>query len=228
MPEPASVVVTLAYEDLISFDPSTATGARIVEQIGKAFGPHGLGLLAVSDVPGFAAKRQALLPLAAKLPALPDLPVDADSLYSVGWSHGKEEIMPGQPDTAKGSFYANPLTENLAKSLQQRDGTFPKDQAAQHPEFYAPNVWPSQSLPELQSAFCEMGQLLKKVGSKIAAACDVYCRERGVEAQLQSTIQNSLNAKGRLLHYFAQRTDDQDNENSGPWCAWHNDHVSAR
>ena len=228
MPAPASVV-TIAYEDLISFDPSSTTnptgGERLVEQIGAAFGPHGLGLLAVSGVPDFSAKRQALLPLAAQLPTLPDLPVDPASLYSVGWSHGKEELTPGQPDMAKGSFYANPLTEDLAQALEQRDGSlFPsRQQAAQHPEFYAPNVWPTSSLPALRTAFCDMGRLLQQVGIRVAAVCDEYCRRNGVPTtNLQRTIEHSLNSKGRLLHYFSS---SEGNSSSSQWCAWHNDHV---
>jgi hypothetical protein len=47
---------------------------------------------------------------------LQDLPQDvkqahehAASSYNVGWSHGKEALRSGMPDTHKGSFYANPL-----------------------------------------------------------------------------------------------------------------------
>jgi len=227
MPASASAsVVTIAYEDLMSFDPSSTTNPpgreRLVEQIGAAFGPHGLGLLAVSGVPDFSAKRQALLPLAAQLPTLPDLPVDPASLYSVGWSHGKEELTPGQPDMAKGSYYANPLTEDLAQALEQRDGSFPRQQAAQHPEFYAPNVWPA-SLPALRTAFCDMGRLLQQVGIRVAAVCDEYCRRNGVPTtNLQRTIEHSLNSKGRLLHYFSS---SERNSSTSQWCAWHNDHV---
>ena len=221
---PAVSVVTISYQDLLSFDPST-NGEKTVKKIGEAFGREGLGILTVSGVPDFSEKRQALLPLAAQLATLQDLPVDPASLYSVGWSHGKEEIRPGLPDLSKGSYYANPLTENLAHALEQRDGTFPQEEAAQHPEFYAPNVWPG-SLPDLQAAFCDMGRLLQQVGSLVAAVCDEYCRQRGVPTQLQKTIRNSLNAKGRLLHYFAAACNDKSVDSSHPqWCAWHNDHV---
>ena len=238
-------IVTVEYEDLVSFDPrnrgSSSTSGndtrRLVEQIGQAFGPTGLGILAVRGVPGLESKRQALLPLAARLPTLAedDLPVDAASLYSVGWSHGKEEIQPGQPDTAKGSFYANPLTENLAQALRERDGedqffATVEKQTRQHPEFYAPNLWPLQSLPELSTAFCDMGRLLQTLGVAVARVCDVYCQQQGVTTNLEVILRDSLNAKGRLLHYFASDDKNHDESSGGsdvPWCAWHNDHVSS-
>ena len=251
MPAAVSTVtiVTLEYEDLISFDPGRHSGilsppsneeARmLVEQVGQAFGPKGLGILTVRGVPDFGAKRQALLPLAARLPTLADLPVDAASLYSVGWSHGKEEIQPGQPDTAKGSFYANPLTDNLAQALRERDGddVIIHEQTRQHPEFYAPNVWPSESLPQLSTAFVDMGRLLQTIGVAVARVCDVYCQQHGVTTNLEGILRDSLNAKGRLLHYFAseenheatnEKTRDTASSDSSdvPWCAWHNDHVS--
>lgn len=225
-------VVTISYDDLLSFDPEKQEALRLMEQIGQAFGPKGLGILAVSGVPDFDVCRKSLLPLAAKLPYLPDLEfcVDAASLYSVGWSHGKEELAPGKPDTAKGSFYANPLTNDLAAALTQRDGfsTTRQEIAAAHPEFFASNLWPSQTLAELQTAFTRMGQLLQTVGCRVATVCDAYCQKKhGVQTKLATTLQRSLNAKGRLLHYFA--IDDEGASISAnqhkPWCGWHNDHV---
>lgn len=31
-----------------------------------------------------------------------------ESVYQIGWSHGKEMMSEGQPDFSKGSYYANP------------------------------------------------------------------------------------------------------------------------
>lgn len=224
MTEPqGTAVVTLSYEDLLAFDPAQPNPA-LMEQVGEAFGPTGLGILAVSSVPDFQEKRQALLPLAAKLSTLPDLDstVNAESLYSIGWSHGKEQLAVGNPDFAKGSYYANPLAPDLAAALAARDGSFDQKLANQHPEFFAANLWPA-SLPELKVAFEAMGQLLHKVGCLVAAVCDSYCQKHGVETTLAGTLRRSLNAKGRLLHYFAV---EDDGDGSTPWCGWHNDHVS--
>lgn len=231
-------VVTLSYDDLLSFDPAKPNAEQLMEQIEKAFGPTGLGILQVADVPEFALHRETLLPLAAKLPALPGLNscMDAASFYSVGWSHGKEELAPGKPDTAKGSYYANPLTQDLAQAMTARDGIISQAgerTAAAHPEFFAPNLWPSSSLPELEPAFCRMGQLLQRVGCLVATVCDAYCMHKhGVRTGIAATIRCSLNAKGRLLHYFPVEppttTTDGDDDGSQPWCGWHNDHVSSR
>jgi hypothetical protein len=75
----------------------------------------GLGIVAVTNVPKVSEMRDRLLPLGRKFALLPDSVKakyeHADSLWSFGWSHGKERLQ-GRPDFAKGSYYANPL-ENV-------------------------------------------------------------------------------------------------------------------
>ncbi len=91
-------------------DPSPPPS--LIGRIQRAYGPNGLGILAVSNVPDYEERRKALLPLARRLASLPEDELtkleDPASFYSVGWSHGKE-VFQGKPDLAKGSFYANPL-----------------------------------------------------------------------------------------------------------------------
>jgi isopenicillin N synthase-like dioxygenase len=200
----------LDYHELAKFDPQKPEES-LLKKIGEAFGPEGLGILAVKNVPGFAEKRGALLPLAAQLPTLPDLDdlVDEASMYSIGWSHGREELAPGKPDTAKGSFYADPLREDDAACRDEKKA----------PE--SPNVWP-RGLPALRTAFIDMGKTLQKTGILVAAVCDAHCRKHGVETALAETLRRSVAAKGRLLHYFPATDTDDDTT----WCAWHNDHGS--
>jgi hypothetical protein len=227
------VVVSIEYEDLVQFDPTTTAGEQLMERIGEeAFGPNGLGIVAVRHVPDFATKRLALLPLAAQLPTLPDIDscVDASSLYSIGWSHGKEALGPsGQRDVSKGSYYVNPFA---ATSDDDKDDTATSTK----------NVWPA-SLPQLRPAVLEMADLLQRVGCLVAKVCDAYCqsKQQGTSTSsnsIEQAIRTSRAAKARLLHYFAAPTvrdndhgaastttmnDDDDDDYS--WCAWHNDHV---
>ena len=53
-------------------------------------------------------------------PALQALPAgvrakceDPTSSYNFGWSHGKEALVGGRPDVHKGSYYANPLNDEV-------------------------------------------------------------------------------------------------------------------
>lgn len=193
---------------------------ELIHKIEQAFGPTGLGIVAITNIPNLDIERQQLLPLGAKIPNIENLQelVHAESLYSVGWSHGKEMLQPGQPDYCKGSYYANPLTDNLLHEIIKRNNDtnettndYYSEQAKKHPEFYAPNIWPSTSLPELRDAFCTLGQTLVRVGILVANVCDAYCSDRFNNPNnnstsqfcLSKTIQESFNCKGRLLHYFA-------------------------
>lgn len=58
-------------------------------------------------------QRATLLPLAAKVASLPEHVLQQYThphhKFAYGWSRGQERLQSGQPDTLKGSFYANPL-----------------------------------------------------------------------------------------------------------------------
>ena len=228
----------ITYEDLVTFSDGKADDSEravLIAKIGQAFGPDGLGLLGVENVPGFSEKRERLLKLSTRLPYLDDireceLP---HAMYSTGWSHGREQLAPNKPDWAKGSFYANPWQDSLVEYLAQRDGRQEhwKLQGEKFPEFYADNVWPAKSMPELRHAFMDLGQLMMNVGGMVALVCDAYCMQakRGVETNFYRTLTESRNSKGRLLHYFdmtkGNNATGEESDYEDMWCGWHNDHV---
>jgi len=88
-------LVTIAYEQLS--DPD----ADLSSAIAAAYGPEGLGILVVDGVPGFVAKREALLPLASRVAALPAEALEAlsdpASHWNFGWSHGRERLEGDRP-----------------------------------------------------------------------------------------------------------------------------------
>jgi isopenicillin N synthase-like dioxygenase len=102
-----------------------------------------------------------------------------------------------KPDTAKGSYYANPLLDVPAVSDEQR---------AACPEYYSGNVWPT--IPEaagLEEAFKALGRIIADVGLAIAHAAD----SAGLVPQrsLRDLIAGSQSNKARLLHYYPQSED---------------------
>lgn len=218
-------VITVSLDDLIHYDGSKQ---ELLDKIGRAFGngPECLGILAVTGIPALAEKRQRLLPLARRLAALDNLSdmERPEAFYTVGWSHGRE-IFAGKPDTAKGSFYANPVVDHLAH-LRAVD----PDVANNNPAFFAPNVWPS-SLPELEPAFKELGQLMVDIGRLLAKPCDAYVLSKcpGYKKnKLESVLGKSMFHKGRLLHYFAKDSVASSDSimDVDSWCGWHNDNSS--
>ncbi|XP_021666110.2 uncharacterized protein LOC110654430 isoform X2 [Hevea brasiliensis] len=155
--------VTISYSDLK--DRNVDLSMKIEE----GFGPNGLGILSVTDVPGFSSLRQNLLHLSPRLASLPEEKKkeleDHNSRYNFGWSRGKETLESGKPDLFKGSFYANPVLDVPTTDvyLIQR-----------YPHYCGSNIWPVNSLPELEVAFKALGKLILEVGLMVAYHCDQY------------------------------------------------------
>ena len=179
-------VVVVDYDALL--DPT----AQLSDAIERAFGPDGLGILTVRGVPALPARRARLLPLAARFARLPDAVKaryeDASSRYSFGWSCGREALRQGQPDTHKGSFYANPLRDEVTNDAAL---------LARFPGYCRPNVWPRRELPELEGAFKELGALIIEVGLLLAQRCDAYVAAAGAAAAAAA-------APGRLHDVIAR------------------------
>lgn len=207
-------VVVLEYADLVA-------GKDLGAEIAKAFGYDGLGLLAVRGVPGFAERRQRLLPLSRQFALLPD-DVKAKyehekSFYSFGWSHGKE-VFNGQPDVAKGSYYANPQYDEPVTDQATID---------KYISFVHPNIWPDDSVAGFSDSFKDCGRLMVEVAEMIAEQCDRYVHSQTPSyplGKLKDTIKGSKCCKGRLLHYFDMQAKAECKVDS--WCGWHNDHGS--
>ncbi|PIN24336.1 Iron/ascorbate family oxidoreductase [Handroanthus impetiginosus] len=221
IPVPTVSTVTISYTELK--DPS----ADISEKVQLGFGPNGLGILSISDVPGYTLLRQSLLRLAPRLASLPEEVKreleDPSSRYNIGWSHGKEKLQSGKPDMLKGSFYANPLLDipTTEPSLVKR-----------YPSYCGPNIWPRGVLPELELAFKALGKLVLDVGLLLAYHCDCYASNgftMNENVSLQQILLRSRCHKGRLLYYFPadKRTSTEDCESVPSWCGWHTDHGSV-
>jgi hypothetical protein len=215
-------IVQLDYTDL-------EQGKDLTDLIQRAFGVDGAGILLVQHVPLYEQARRRLLPLSFKFANLTDDAknkyIHEPSYFSFGWSHGKERLQ-GKPDLSKGSYYANPQYDcpvDDAELIQR------------YPSFIHPNIWPSEELPDFESAFKELGQIIVATGQLVARQCDRYIKASCPtykDAYLETTIEKSLCCKARLLHYFplsGEELADSDSSASSAfssWCGWHNDHGS--
>ncbi|XP_049390615.1 uncharacterized protein LOC125855022 isoform X2 [Solanum stenotomum] len=217
-----------------SFSPKVSTvsipytqlkdkNADLSAKIEQGFGPNGLGILSISEVPGYSLWRRNLLHLGPRLANLPEDVKreleDPNSRYNFGWSHGKEKLESGKLDLLKGSFYANPILDvpTTEQSLIER-----------YPSYCGSNIWPHKALPELETAFKTLGKLILDVGLLLAYHCDRYASREMVMLEgegLEQTLVHSRCHKGRLLYYFpAQHSPAHASMSS--WCGWHTDHGS--
>ncbi|XP_060195824.1 uncharacterized protein LOC132625067 [Lycium barbarum] len=204
----------------ISYTQLSDKNADLSAKIQQGFGPNGLGILSISDVPGYSLCRKNLLQLGPMLANLPDDVKmeleDPNSRYNFGWSHGKEKLESGKLDLLKGSFYANPVLDvpTTDQSLIER-----------YPSYCGSNIWPRNALPELETAFKTLGKLILDVGLLLAHHCDRYVMLEG--EGLEQTLVRSRCHKGRLLYYFpAQKHSSPDHGSISSWCGWHTDHGS--
>lgn len=213
-------VITIPYAALMRED------LDLSRELEAGFGLNALGIVAVSGVPKYSELRLKLLPLAFRVAALSEeakkSSEDPASRFSFGWSHGKEMLKSGQPDVYKGSFYANPVVDVPTKDevLVER-----------YPSYCRPNLWPKEHLPELESAFKELGRLILYVGLLLAHHCDKFVSARKADyerGKLLRMLQNSKCHKGRLLHYFpaSSRDAEEREKEMASWCGWHFDHGS--
>ena len=186
-------VVSISYDDLVAACSDNKSINNLIE---RAFSSSGLGIIAITDVPNLPEMRLKLLPLAHKLSSLPPNKLQKVTVptsgYQVGWSHGREKLEGDKFDYSKGSFYANPLTEDLAQSMLDRrkedgdsealkwDESLDKTEeevralAKSCPAFFAHNVWPTEDIPEFESAFKDVAQLVHQVGIMLAQCCDSF------------------------------------------------------
>lgn len=196
-------------------------GKDFTEDVSAAFGANGLGLIVIRDLPDFQKERIAALRTIRKFANLSEETKDkythSESNYSFGWSHGKEKMRNGVPDTAKGSYYANPLGDVITDDQYLKD-TFP--------EMYTDNVWPSEDLPELEPAFKNMTHIQVGVGYMICELFDKYLRglTNGVHSagHFLDMLKKGTACKGRLLHYFP--APPAANKSEDGLCGWHLDH----
>jgi len=177
----------------------------------------------VKNVPGYEELRKELLPLASRFAELPEESkakcVDPSTKYSFGWSHGKESFQ-GKVDTAKGSYYANPMYDRCT------------DDAAlikKYPHSYGPNIWP-EALPELGPAFLKLGTLICGVGTLLSKHLDTYAAAQNPNYtgnRISGIFSKAKAYKGRLLHYFPLPDGAlPEGDSMDTWCGWHLDHGS--
>jgi isopenicillin N synthase-like dioxygenase len=213
-------VVIFDYPQLIA-DASASSRAAIE----KAFGPDGVGLIAIRNVPQFTDLKRALLSQAYTLAHLPSEELqaleDPDSLYNAGWSHGKEKLKADMPDWNKASFYFNPLVD-IPGTAQDRQ---------QYPYSYPCNRWPSSfSMPILEPTAKQLGTLMNNVALLLSKHIDDYAHSVHPSSYPPTTLYDSLKdtekVKGRLLYYYPLQDRQEDNVAAQPedsWIGWHND-----
>jgi isopenicillin N synthase-like dioxygenase len=183
-----------------------------------------IGLIAIRGVPGFVEAKARLFGMAHSLVSLPPEVLegelsDPSSLYNAGWSFGKEK-MGNEPDTAKGSYYYNPVTD-VPGTDQDRE---------MYPLSYPVNVWPSEELmPGFRPAAKDLGNILFGVVVQVARHVDALAistlPDSYTKDLLHASLKDTDKVKARLLYYFPMTTVEEEatKTKEDSWIAWHND-----
>eukprot|EP00980_Cylindrotheca_fusiformis_P003340 scaffold746_cov123-Cylindrotheca_fusiformis.AAC.28 len=201
-------VVSVSYNDLkeaFAGHDGKACPQKLFEAVEKAFGPTGLGFLEVADIPEeMVSLRLKVLTLAQELANLPDADLEEitlpSTLYTIGWSHGKEQFR-GEYDTGKGSFYFDPFQEEQ-------------------------NAFPRSMQPHMEHSLLTTTKRMSQVGLWVAALCNLYLTQNNIapERGIPESLAGCRNAKARLLYYYP--TAESKEESLDSWCGWHKDHGS--
>lgn len=201
--DPHQGVVTIPYTLLR--DPS----ADITEYITSAYGRDGLGVVLITGVPDWETLVTATIPLAHRLVSLRpdelDSLEDESSMFNSGWSFGKEKLG-DVPDTKKGSYYFNPLSDDPRPEIRH-----------QYPWALPANRWPRVSLHELEDRCKALGIRMHQVVVELAKRIDDLKYGPAIAHELE----HSLKAKGRMLYYYPLSPDDHPSADG--WIGWHND-----
>lgn len=218
-------------DDVIILDWSevaaTETTPELLTKLERALGAHGIGLVAIRNVPDFVTTKASFLPMAHDLVHLPadylegDDMTDAASLYNAGWSHGKEKLG-DKPDTAKGSFYYNPVTDVPGTPAERH----------QYPYSYPANKWPAaDKLPGFRDQAVAMGLILKRATVELAKHIDQLASTKCADYPtrfLYQAMKDTDKVKARLLYYFPLQSSSSSSNDKAvisedSWIGWHND-----
>jgi hypothetical protein len=191
----ATDLVSISYESLTSLfectnnkfcmrtnDDKGKVLESLLHKIHEAYAStDSLGIIVLTDMPkNYSTLRMKVLPLAQKLVNLSPVDLEAMTIpnadFQVGWSYGKEKLDKDRVDIAKGSFYFNPLTDNILNDIASRDNCHLEDIVGwDNTAYKTPNVWPSTSnLKEFEGSLKEMGRMVHRIGLAIAQLCDEY------------------------------------------------------
>eukprot|EP00892_Ulva_mutabilis_P009428 jgi/Ulvmu1/6858/UM031_0063.1 len=241
-------LTSIDYQDL---QGDVAATERIREALTQAFVlDDALGVIAVDSVPGLSHSRSTLLPMAAQLAQLDTTQQEAierpDTRYNVGWSRGRERLNGGEPDWNKGSFYANPLCDEPSSAVW-RDA-----QRRSNQTLMPANVWPSNSLPDLEPAFKALGRTMCEIATLLLQHCDCLIQQQqassalsvaqissqaisSATSELQSSPCSNHGHHPQLARLSTPLQHQVSNKgrllhyysvapgDNGMWCGWHND-----
>jgi isopenicillin N synthase-like dioxygenase len=221
--EQEAELVVIEYDDVTGTGTGTGTPTNeaLLAKLDQAFGSEGSGIIGIRNVPGFVEAKYDVLSLAYPLAHLGEHNLsdleDPNSLYNAGWSHGKEKLRADVPDTAKASFYFNPIID-IPGAPEDRE---------KYPVSYPTNRWPTKSLPALEPAAKRLGCLMKDVAVCLSKHIDSYALSRNKHYQpetLYKTMVDTEKVKGRLLYYYPlQQQDASSPAAEDSWIGWHND-----
>lgn len=202
----ATDLVIVEWKDVVG----TTSSIEMQRAIRMAYGPQGVGVLAIANIPDFVTAKEEFLPMARDLALLDpeyleENLTDRDSLYNAGWSHGKEKIK-DQPDWAKASFYYNPITDTPGTAELRK----------QYPLSYPANLWPDV-LPEFQARGMRLGQIMTRACQQVARHLDAVAETNDL---LTNALRDTDKVKARLLYYYPLQKESDDDEGDVTEDSW--------
>jgi len=209
-----SQIVKVQYKDLIN------SKENINISIKQAFGKEGLGLIAITDIPGYPESRKSILKEGYSLLNLPQDYLKSlerpEADYIIGW--------------ARGNSYSSNVHEYMLSSYHCRINCeklkYPKDPELENK---LTNVWPER-LPNFKQYFQSHGLICSEIQKKILKQIDSYCTTKlpyFKQNSLYDACKASSNIIGKLIMYYPPNDFDHKLFPKGKedtWIEFHRDY----
>ena len=187
------------------------------KEIETSFGQSGNGILLINNIPNYVEYRKKLLPLAEKVhkfpPEIKKKYERPEVYYGVGICTFEKYSFKGVKDMAT-SWYCNSIQDKREPVRYIKDG---KEVVSTYPD----NFWPTEDLPEFESAFKNMGGLAAEVGLKLSIHIEKLIKTLNPHYKVGKMDGFLDQPIGRLVHYHTSEEFDQ--HNKGQAVYWHSD-----
>lgn len=209
-----TIIVKIDYSDLSEKND-------ISQQISDAFGPSGLGLIVIKNIPKYVECREKILKAGFEMTKIDENYLKSlekpETNFSLGYGKAKS-YFGDQWESLTSYFYARPTRDSIIHSNQKTKETYT-------------NIWPDEKYvgSEFKTNYTNIGKLITDCQLKLLKHLDKYTKQIYPEIEenfLCNTFSETNDVVSRLIMYLPANQYDSKKygeDSRDNWCGWHRD-----